>query len=220
MLGCVVAGAGLAWHRRSSAESSGQLDGLDGLDPGTTVMVANPLFTRASWRQQNSPPRLPTTTTESTPAEADMAAGLTFAVPDANQTLHVVGGHHVRTDHGAHARLGESPSAKAEMDVTATFEVLDSSQTRYVVGGHHARTDHGASAPAEAGLQTAPTYAVIDSSQQYAAVGHRHPQTNHGAYARLGRTGKKTVTGVLATAELAVHAYGVLDDGLEYASAL
>ena len=206
VLGCVVACAGLAWHRRSNAKSSEQFDGID---RGTTVMVANPLFMTKSRRKKKILPRVPT------PADAEMAAAAaapTYGALDSSQKWYATGGHHARNDDSSYAQLGESTPAEAEIEAAAaasTYGVLDSSQQYATVGHHHPRNDDCSYArldkktPAEAEIQAAAAASENTSieAEKEAAASSTY------AYARPARYG------VPATAELDCE---VADDGPDY----
>ena len=207
VLGCVVTCAGLAWHRRSNGESSGQFDGLD---RGTTVMVENPLFMTKSRRKKKILPRVPTA------ADAEIAAAAaapTYGALDSSQKLYATGGHHARNDDSSYAQLGESTPAEAEIEAeieaTSTYGVLDSSQQYATVGHHHPRNDDCSYArldkktPAEAEIQAAAAAASAYENTSIEAEKEAAASSTY-AYARPARYG------VPSTAEVA---YEVAHDG-------
>ena len=211
---CVVTGTGLAWHRTSTAETSGQRDGLD---PGTTVMVENPLFTRDSRRSRRKKKILTrlSTAPENVTAEAEMAVAKTatpaYGALDPSQQ-YAAGGHHIRNDNSLYARLGENTPASAEMAAaTPTCGALDPSQ-QYAAGG----TTGGKMGGGVGGHGTCSGFGQRFNAPTKAKNGDRgnHPRTGNSLYARLAEN--TPAEAEMAAAKTAAPTYGELDPSKQY----
>ena len=238
VLGCVITCVVLAWHRRNSAESSRQFDGLD---PGTTVMVANPLFTRKSRRQKKILPRAPTTTPALAIDEGEVVEGgeSAYAEARAAQPPELTAVDHVYSNEAgpapsaamrAEVEMGAAAAAPATVwqaptaDAEATVMMAES-EAGLVAANKAAPSSQGSPVTRqdtqwepEPAYTTAPvgfdTYGALDSSQKRYAAGGHHSQNDDSSYTRLGKN-----TPAYAEMEVtSTSTYGALDPSQQYAT--